>query len=191
MTDNPHHALTDRAGSLLLVIDMQEKLGPKIDAIDNVLKRNRVLLETASQLDVPVVFTEQYPKGLGGTYPELLDCAPQRDVIEKVHFNALSGDGLMPLIRKHRRHQIVVTGTEAHVCVLQTAIGLLAGGLDVRLVTDAVGSRRPADREAGIARLRDAGAVCTTTEMILFEWLERADTEEFRRALPRIRDLVP
>lgn len=191
MTANTRQVLTDRAHSLLLVIDMQEKLGPKIDAIDEVLLRNRVLLDVAVQLDVPVVFTEQYPKGLGGTYPDLLARAAGCDVAEKIHFDAVADNILMPVIERHGRSQIIVTGTEAHVCVLQTAMGLLRHGLNVRLVTDAVGSRRPADRDAGIVRLRDAGAMCVTTEMVLFEWLERAGTDEFRRALPVIRDLVP
>lgn len=191
MTDNPHQVLTSREHSVLLVIDMQEKLGPKIDAIDAVLLRNRVLLDAAVQLDVPVIFTEQYPEGLGHTYPDLLARAPAGDVVEKIHFDAVAGDVLMPVIERHGRSQIVVTGTEAHVCVLQTAMGLLSHGLDVRLASDAVGSRRPADKEAGIDRLRNAGAIGTTTEMILFEWLEKAGTDEFRRALPIIRDLVP
>lgn len=190
MTDTSKQQLTDRAQSLLLVIDMQEKLGPKIDAIGEVLLRNRVLLDIAGQLDVPVVFTEQYPKGLGGTTRDLLDRAPGADVVEKIHFDATADDVLMPVLQKHDRRQIVVTGTEAHVCVLQTVLGLLRHGLDVRLVSDAVGSRRPADREAGIARLCAAGAIGVTTEMVLFEWLEKADTDEFRRALPTIRDLV-
>ncbi|MCR9137597.1 MAG: hydrolase [Alphaproteobacteria bacterium] len=190
LTDNPRQVLTHRARSLLLVIDMQEKLGPKIDGIDEVLMRNRVLLDMAGQLDVPVVFTEQYPKGLGGTYPDLLTRAPGGKVVEKIHFDATAADTLLPVIEAQGRSQIIVTGTEAHVCVLQTAMSLLRHGLDVRLVTDAVGSRRPADRDAGIARLCDAGAIGMTTEMVIFEWLEQADTEAFRRALPTIRDLV-
>lgn len=190
MTDTPKHLLTQRTQSLLLVIDMQEKLWPKIHAIDEVLLRNRVLLDMAGQLDVPVVFTEQYPKGLGGTYSDLQDRAPGADVVEKIHFDATADHVLMPVLEKHGRSQIVVTGTEAHVCVLQTVLGLLRHGLDVRLVSDAVGSRRPDDREAGIARLCDAGAIGVTTEMVLFEWLEKADTDDFRRALPTIRDLV-
>lgn len=190
MTDIAKQMPTDRAQSLLLVIDMQEKLGPKIHAIDEVLLHNRVLLDIAGQLDVPVVFTEQYPKGLGGTTRDLLDRAPGADVVEKIHFDATADDVLMPVLEKHGRRQIVVTGTEAHVCVLQTVLGLLRHGLDVRLVADAVGSRRPADREAGLARLCDAGAIGVTAEMVLFEWLEKADTDDFRRALLTIRDLV-
>jgi len=190
LTDSSKHLLTHRAQSLLLVIDMQEKLGPKIHAIDEVLLRNQVLLDIAGQLDVPVVFTEQYPKGLGGTYHDLLDRAPDADVVEKIHFDATAGDVLMPVLDGYGRSQIVVTGTEAHVCVLQTVLGLLRHGLDVRLVSDAVGSRRPDDREAGIARLCAAGAIGVTAEMVLFEWLEKADTDDFRRALPTIRDLV-
>ena len=191
MSERKGSELIDREGSLLLVVDMQEKLGPKINGIGELTTRNKALIQTAALLEVPVIFTEQYPKGLGHTNPDLLAAAPQGAVIEKIHFDAAAEDGLSQAIEDNRSRQIVVTGTEAHVCVLQTVMGLHNKGRDVRLVTDATGSRRVEDKNAAIARLQDAGVGCVTTEMVIFEWLRQADTERFRQVLPIIRALVP
>ncbi len=191
MSDRKHQELIDRQGSLLLVVDMQEKLGPKISGIEELTARNRALIQAATLLQVPVVFTEQYPKGLGHTNPDLIAVASNGEVIEKIHFDAAAEKGVLQAVHDNKGRQIVVTGTEAHVCVLQTVLGLHSKGLDVRLVTDATGSRREADKNEAIARLRDAGVSCVTTEMVIFEWLRQADTGKFRQLLPIIRNLVP
>ena len=191
MPERKDPELIDREGSLLLVVDMQEKLAPKISGIEALTLRNKALIDAAALLRVPVVFTEQYPKGLGHTNPDLLAAAPDGEVIEKIHFDAAAEDGTLQAIESNRSQQIVVTGTEAHVCVLQTVIGLHGRGLDMRLVTDATGSRREADKTEAIARLRGIGVGCVTTEMVIFEWLRQAGTERFRQILPIIRALVP
>lgn len=181
----------DRAKAALVVVDMQTRLAPAIAGIDAVTRCNDALIRAASRLSVPVAFTEQNPEGLGRTDPALRGLTSTADLFEKMSFDACRDAPLVAWAAGHRRSQIVVTGTEAHVCVLQTAFGLMDAGFQLVLPTDAVGSRSPEDRRAAIARLQTAGALCVTTEMVLFEWLERAGTDDFRALLPVIRALQP
>jgi nicotinamidase-related amidase len=166
------------ADSLLLLIDLQERLHPAIDGGDAVLAHCRWLAAVATRLAVPVLLTEQYPQGLGPTLPALRDACPDAVRVEKLHFSAVTEGQLLPAAGSRR--QFVVGGTEAHVCVLQTVLDLIAPDREVFVVAEAVGSRRPADRELAIERMRQAGAVIVSREMVAFEWLERAGTERFR-----------
>lgn len=191
MPDTKSEKLICRTGSVLLVVDMQEKLGPSIRDIEGITVRTLALIQSAAHLQVPTIFTEQYPKGLGHTNPDLIAAAPNGLVLEKIHFNAAAEQPLIAALKKRRCRQIIVTGTEAHVCVLQTVIGLHNHGLDVLLVTDATGSRSKMDKRVAIDRLCRIGVTCVTTEMVMFEWLRKADTDEFRKLLPIIRSLVP
>ena len=178
------------SSSILLVIDIQQRLAPAIRGIDGIVTRNAALIAASERLDVPVVFTEQYPAGLGHTDPRLLELAPNAAVHEKIHFGAAAEAGFTDLIGGLGRHDIVVTGTEAHICVLQTAMGLAALGYNIRFCVDAVGSRTDTDKAIAVERAREAGLSLVTAEMVLFEWLERADTEAFRALLPNIRSLA-
>lgn len=181
--------LVSRADSLLLVVDIQQKLAPAIHEGEAAIANNARLIDAAGQLGVPVVVTEQYVRGLGPTLPELETqlAAVDAKKVEKIHFGACREPGFIDLLKQTGRRQIVLTGMETHVCVLQTACGLLAEGFAVYLVIDAASSRTPASKAAAIDRLRAAGAHIVTTEMVLFEWLERAGTDEFRALLPLIR----
>ena len=166
--------------SLLLLIDLQERLAPAIDNVDTVLRHNRWLVEVAQRLSVPVGATVQYPAGLGPMVGELsARIAPER-VVEKIHFSAVA-DGCLAGLPDFGRRQIVLTGTETHVCVLQTALDLLALGKEVFVVAEAVGSRRPSDKELGLARLRQEGCRIVSREMVAFEWLHKAGTDLFRQ----------
>ena len=176
--------------ALLIVVDIQERLAPKIHGVDALRQRNRTLIGAAAKMAVPVVFTEQYPDGLGHTEVELIDLADQPTVFEKIHFSAAAEPGFLELIAGFGRKDMLVTGTEAHVCVLQTILGLINAGYRVRLVADATGSRREEDRALAIGRARDAGVGIVTTEMVLFEWLNRAGTQQFRQLLPEIKALA-
>jgi nicotinamidase-related amidase len=183
--------LMERTRSVLVVVDLQARLAPAIDGIDGVKAAAARMIRAAAALDVPVAFTEQNPKGLGPTDPALLAAAPGAAVLGKTHFGALAEPAVaahVEALRRAGRDQAVVLGTETHVCVLQTALQLLAVGWTVFVAEDGCGSRRPADRSAGLTRLRDAGAIASTAEMAIFEWLGRADTPEFRTLLPLIRD---
>ena len=179
--------LIDRAQSLLLVVDIQEKLAPAIHDGATAITNNRRLLAGAAHLGIPVFVSEQYVRGLGPTVPELLPLPAGTERFEKTHFSCTREAGVLDRLAASGRRQILVTGMETHVCVLQTVLGLLAAGYAVFLIEDAASSRTPANRAAAISRMRDAGAHIVTTEMVLFEWLERAGTDEFRTLLPLIK----
>lgn len=165
--------------STLLIIDIQERLFPAIHDNEAVLEHSAWLLAIARRLGVPVLATEQYPKGLGPTLPKLRDELAEGEVLEKIAFSAVADPGLLQMPGGDGR-QFVVCGTEAHVCVLQTVLGLLAEDRQVYVVDEAVGSRRPQDKALALERMRQAGAVIVSREMVAFEWMERAGTEVFR-----------
>ena len=181
--------LLSAAESLLLVVDLQERLLPHVVGAENVLARCRMLLAGAGLFGVPAVVAEQYPKGLGPTVAGLLDADPAADLVqaEKLRFSAADATG-WPAAgeREDGRHQVVLAGIETHVCIGQTAFDLLARGYRVYVCADAVGSRRDLDHVTGLARLRDGGAIVTTAEAVLFEWCEEAGTDRFKL----LRDLV-
>ena len=172
--------LIDADHSLLLLIDLQERLAPAIQDIDTVLRHNLWLVAVAQRLAVPVGATVQYPSGLGPLVTELSDAIPPERVVEKIHFSAVA-DGCLERLPDFSRRQVVLTGTEAHVCVLQTALGLRALGKEVFVVAEAVGSRRATDKDLALARLRQAGCSIVSREMVAFEWLHRAGTDKFRQ----------
>lgn len=171
--------------SALLLIDVQERLYPAIEGNEALLGHCRWLAEVATRLAVPILLTEQYPKGLGPTLPALRGACPGATVIEKLHFSAVSEGRLIPAAGGRR--QFVVGGTESHVCVLQTVLDLLAPDREVFVVAEAVGSRRASDKALALDRMRQAGAVIVSREMVAFEWLQRAGTELFRAVS---RDLI-
>ena len=179
--------LIQRDHSLLLVVDIQEKLAPAIHQTEQVTANSVRLLEAARQLAVPAYVSEQYVKGLGPSVAAIRAAAVDACFFEKTHFSCAAEPGVVELLQRSQRTQVILTGTETHVCVLQTALGLLAAGFEVFLVADAASSRTPENRQAAIERLRAAGVQIVATEMVLFEWLQRAATEEFRRLLPLIK----
>ena len=168
--------LTAQSAALLL-IDLQERLMPAIYDSEVVVARAVRLAEAARLLEVPVRATEQYPAGLGPTVQPLAPY-PQA-VLAKTTFSAVADPGFSALLPAGVS-EIVVAGCEAHVCVLQTVLGLLGGGRRVLLVADAVGSRDPADRAAALERARKHGVEIVTSEMVLFEWLRDAQHPKFR-----------
>jgi nicotinamidase-related amidase len=181
--------LVSAADSLLLIVDIQKRLAPSIRNIDGVVEHASALLRAAVRLEIPILFTEQMPGSLGPTIEEVRRLAPDAACIAKAHFNAAAEPSVLAAVNRVDRRQIVVCGTEAHVCVLQTAFGLKSLGFNPIVVCDAIGSRKPADFEAALRRFDFAGIATVSTEMVLFEWLQRADTEEFRDVLPLIKAL--
>ncbi len=172
--------LIDPNTSSLLVIDIQARLLPKMAAAQEVVANVTVLLKAAARLDIPVLVSEQYRKGLGSTVAELQPLLPGRNVIEKLAFSCLGENEFAERFRDLSRAQAIVTGIEAHVCVLQTAEQLLENGVRVFVVADATSSRVPSSHTRALERLRAAGAVIVTTEMVVFEWLRHAGTPEFK-----------
>ena len=188
--------LISRQNSLLLIVDIQAKLAPAIFDADEVVRNNVRLLEGARQMGVPAFVSEQYVQGLGHSLAAIrnaaitdvtADPAVNARFFEKTHFSCAAEPGVVDMLRLAGRQQIILTGTETHVCVLQSALGLLAAGFSVFLVADAASSRTPFSRQAAIDRMRSAGVNIVTTEMVLFEWLHRAATDEFRAMLPLIK----
>jgi nicotinamidase-related amidase len=179
--------LLARDKSCLLVVDVQERLAPAMSDPAPVLRNAAILMKAAGRLDVPMVVSEQYPKGLGTTVPELKALAPEDSVLSKLSFSCAGDPGLRLRFDSLARPQIVVCGMEAHVCVLQSALGLKEAGYTPFVVADAIASRVDASRETALARMRAAGIDVVTTEMVVFEWLGRAGTDEFREVSRLIR----
>ncbi|MBY4678129.1 hydrolase [Marinobacterium arenosum] len=167
--------------SCLLVVDIQEKLAPKIHDSEQLIANAKWLIEIANRLRVPVLTSEQYPQGLGHTVAELRPLLPAVGIMEKTHFSCMSEPACNAKINQLRPDQLVVIGSEAHVCVLQTAIQLKQQAREVYVVEDAVGSRNPTDKAAALARMRQLGIHVVTREMVAFEWLQKAGTEQFRQ----------
>ena len=168
----------NRTDTALLVIDVQEKLVPKIQGREALVRNIQFLVDGAGVLGVPVLATEQYPKGLGPTLPELAAKLPPRP--EKLSFSCEQVPGLVSGMKEKGIQKVLICGIEAHVCVQQTAFDLLASGLRVFLAIDAVGSRYDEDKRAALERMGSAGVVLTTAESALFEWAEKAGTPEFK-----------
>lgn len=172
--------LLSPARSVLVVVDVQERLAPAVHAAGRAIRNVGILLDVARELNVPVLASEQYPKGLGTTVPAVKERLRPDAVIEKIHFSCSREPAFMERLDALGREQIVLTGMEAHVCVLQTALGLRAMGRRVYIVADATSSRAPGNAELGIERMRENGVEVVTTEMVVFEWLEKAGTPTFR-----------
>jgi nicotinamidase-related amidase len=172
--------------AVLLVVDIQERLLPAIDQGDAYLAGARRMVEACKVLDVPMLVTEQYPAGLGNTCPDLKVALGDAPVVTKLRFSACVEETLERL-REHNRPHVIVVGIEAHVCVLQSVLDLLRAGFVPYVCADAVGSRRPLDREVALDRLRHAGGIITTTESVTLEMLGEAGTDLFKRILPIIK----
>ncbi|AJE14643.1 hydrolase [Pseudomonas sp. S5(2021)] len=165
--------------SVLLIIDIQERLLPAILDGQAMVEHSAWLQQIAARVGVPVLLTEQYSKGLGPTVATLRDGVPAEAIVEKLHFSA-TGDGELFKRPGGERRQFIVCGCETHVCVMQSVLDLLERGHRVFVVEEAVSSRRASDKTLALARMRQAGAEIVSREMVAFEWLEQAGTELFK-----------
>ncbi len=177
----------DRNNTLFLIIDIQEKLANVMKARDEVVKNCLHLIELSKLLRIPVIVTEQYPKGLGPTVKEIKEHLSDYKTVEKMTFSCCEEPVFLNEVKSFNRKSIVITGMETHICVLQTCIGLLKEGFYVHIVRDAVCSRTKENWKTGIEFMRDAGAVITCTETVLFQLLKIAGTEEFKTISKRIK----
>ncbi len=168
----------------LAVIDMQEKL---INAIpqeirESTIRNSNILIETAKTLNIPITVTEQYPKGLGSTIPEIKDAIGDGfKPIEKLVFSCARSPEFKSALKEKGREEVLICGIETHVCVLQTVLDLINQGYKVHVPADAVTSRKELDWEIGIKLIERAGGIVGTTETFVFQLLERAGTEEFKK----------
>ena len=179
----------DAEKAVLVVIDVQERLVPAMPEDVYLRLRNTVamLVEVAGLLGLPVVTTEQYPKGIGHTVPELA-AACNETVIEKVSFGCCGEAAFLEALKNTGRTQVLITGMEAHVCVYQTVLGLLEDGYYVHLVRDAICSRNKTDYLAGVANAAQAGAVVTTAETVMFQMLQESTHEQFRAVSKLVKE---
>lgn len=177
----------EQNNTALLIIDVQERLAKVMKVKETVVANCVHLVEVAKTYDMPVLVTEQYPNGLGPTVEEIREAVPKYRPVEKLTFSCCEEQSFLDELRRLNRKHIVLTGMETHVCVLQTGISLLRKGFHVHLVKDAVCSRAKENWKTGIGFLRDAGAVITCTETVLFQILKIAGTEEFKALSRRIK----
>ena len=174
----PHAMQMSAADTGLLVIDVQEKLVPKLFDPAPLVHNIAFLLDAAQLLNMPVQCTEQYPRGLGATVPELAGKLPQRP--DKVAFSCCAVPSVVQTFHREARPKIVFCGIETHVCVLHTALDLLALDFRVFIAVDAVGSRSRIDHDIALRRLERTGAILTTSEMCVFEWIGGAGHPQFK-----------
>lgn len=175
-----HDTILNRKRSVVLLVDVQERLMPVMADGDQFVDECVRVLRAATALGVPILCTEQYPKGLGKTVPALAELIEESPSIEKMTFSCLGAPELVKQIDALARDQVVVIGIESHVCVMQTALDLLAAGQEVHVPYDAVTSRSRIGRAMAIERMRQAGVIVTCVESVLFEWLVEAGTAEFK-----------
>lgn len=187
----PNQLDPDRA--CVLVIDFQEKLLPAVVRHDSVLRAARKLLDGAGVFELPVLATEQYPKGLGRTCDAIAEAlrAYEAPVLEKPTFSVCDCSPVRETLRRFDRPQIIVVGIETHVCVLQTALDLRLLDYEVFVCADAVGSRSRSDHEVALARMRHDGVIVATVEAVLFELCGRCDVPRFKNMLEVIKANPP
>lgn len=171
---------------LFVFIDLQKKLLDKIASAGVVINSAKILLDTARILKIPAVITTQYRKGLGDLAPEIADRAPG-EVLDKTAFSCGADTAIRAEIDKHHRDWIALVGVETHICVMQTALDLLAAGKHVAIVADGVAARGELDHDLGLRRMEAAGALLVSREMLIYELVGRANSPEFKQILPLIK----
>jgi len=170
------------AYSTLLVIDIQEKLLPKIYDNENVMKNVHWAVDLARTIGIPAILTEHFPDKIGTTPAALREKFEENTIVSKVYFSAVREGNLLDKMEKDRK-QIIVVGTEAHICVQQTVLDLLELDYSVFILDTGVGTRNPNDKERALNRMQQNGAEIITCDMLAFEWLEKAGTELFKTVL--------
>lgn len=183
-----HVAIADAAAATLVVVDVQERLLPHIDGHESVLRRCGQMIRAAGVLGVPVLATEQNPRGLGSTAEALRAAWPAgTKALAKETFSCWGDAAFRERLQATRREQVVLTGIEAHVCVMQTALELARVDYEVFVIADAVGSRKARDCELALERIRQAGVVVTTAEAVIMEWQRRYTGPTFKAILEIIK----
>ena len=176
-----HPILAGPEGIALVVVDVQEKFAPIIPEFETLVKNVVALVKGFQEFSLPVLLTEQYPKGLGKTVAAISGCFSAFNPVEKMTFSAMQDEGFAGRIARSGMRAFVVCGLETHICVHQTVCDMLYRGYQVWVPFDAVGSRNPQNRSLAMGRMEKAGATPTSTEMLLFEMAVRAGTESFKK----------
>ncbi len=171
--------ILNKEEAVLMIIDIQERLVPAMNNKEQVTKNASILVSIANELTIPLIVTEQYPKGLGNTVEEISSNLKDNTIIEKISFTGFTEE-VKEALNKMGRKKIIVTGMEAHVCVFQTVRDLLSHGYHVFLVSDAVCSRTSENYLNGLSLMSEMGAVVTNTETVFFDLMKKAGTPEFK-----------
>lgn len=173
--------------TLLLIVDVQERLARVMERREQVEERINVLIRLANLMDMPIVLTQQYTKGLGPTVEALADNLEGVEAVEKIHFSCFEEDSFVKRMDASGRKTVLLTGMESHICVLQTALDLLSAGYNVHVPWDAVCSRNDGNREWALRFMEKAGALITSTETAAFQVLVKAGTPEFKEISSMLR----
>ncbi len=186
---DPGATLLERRSTALLMIDLQVKLLPAIFEAPRVLRNCRLLLRLGEVLRMPTLLTTQYSKGLGGTAPEIIEVASGLAPLDKTSFGCFGDARFTHCLKERAPHAntLLVAGIESHICVAQTVLGALDAGYLVHVAADATSSRTAENWQIGLKRMERAGAVISSTEMMVYELLGRSDTPEFKEMLPHLK----
>lgn len=173
----------------LAVVDIQEKLLPPIFNNEALVRNTRLLIHAAKILDIPVLVTTQYAKGLGGTVPEIAELVADVQPIDKMEFSCFGRDEFCSAVKSlpGQRTTMLLCGMEAHICVMQTALAALDQGYIVHVASDAIGSRNEWNWQVGLERMQNAGAVISSTEMMIYELMRKSGTPQFKELLQYIK----
>ena len=173
----------------LVVVDIQQKLLPPIFNKEQLVRNASLLIRLANILEIPVLLTTQYAKGLGDTVPEIAQLVPDIHAIDKLEFGCFSKDTFCSAVKSlpGNRNTMLLCGMETHICVMQTALGALEQGYLVHVASDAVGSRAEWNWKIGLERMRDAGCVISSTEMMMYELLRKSGTPAFKELLQHLK----
>ena len=174
----------------LIVVDIQGKLLPPIFQKEMLVKNCKLLIRLAGILKIPVLMTTQYAKGLGSTVPEIASLLPETQAIDKQMFSCFGSDAFCSVLKRMpgNRNTVLLCGMESHICVMQTAVGALREGYLVHIASDAVSSRTEWNWKIGLERMRAAGAVISSTEMMIYELLRASNAEGFKELLPYLKE---
>jgi nicotinamidase-related amidase len=173
----------------LIVVDIQERLLPPIFHREELIRNSKLLIRTAGALNIPAIMSTQYAKGLGKTVPEIASLLPETEAIDKDQFSCFGSDAFCTLLKRLpvKRNTLLLCGMESHICVTQTALGALREGYLVHVASDAVSSRTEWNWKIGLKRMRSAGAVISSTEMMIYELMRSSSSPAFKEMLPHLK----
>jgi nicotinamidase-related amidase len=173
----------------LVVVDIQEKLLPPIFQKEQLVRNATLLIRAAGMLKIPAVVSTQYAKGLGKTVPEIASLLPETEAIDKDRFSCFGSDAFCALLKRlpGNRNTLLLCGMESHICVMQTALAGLREGYLVHAASDAIGSRTEWNWKIGLERMRSAGAVISSTEMMIYELMRSSSSPAFKEMLPHLK----
>jgi len=176
-----------KENTVLVIVDVQEKLHPHVQKPEKLTKNIVKLIEFAKIFNIPIILSEQYPKGLGQTIPEIADALPKYAPLEKNTFSCFGVEDFERAVLDTTCMNLAIVGIETHVCVFQTTRDAIDRGYNVHLISDAVSSRSKKDKRIGMMRMKELGAVISSSEMLMFEIMEKAGTPEFKQVSPLLK----